>query len=259
MSRRDELPLPLARLLEAPWAIKTGVGITNDARKISKELGVQVSPLFDSAITLRKRLQAGGGSARHTLGLRQLAIQLLGISEAESRAWKRKKLTMSNWAAPKLKENQIRYATLDAWVSAAAAAVLGIGSRDLINEGPSMAPEGTAKAKMGDQRATPHSRRKPPAAPAGSPPMATPAHLARRSTHGAKVTARRPQAMQESRKSIPADASSSARASGTSTTRGRTQGANAPWRRKATVTSRATSSVPETGTAHKDAGRSGTG
>lgn len=126
VTREHGLPRPLQRLLGAPWAIKTGVGVAGDASKLASDHGVHVSPVFDPAAVWKKRLEAMGRGGGRLEGLRALSVRLLGVPQSESKQWKSKSTTLSNWAAVPLRPRQVRYAALDAWASASLAAVLGV-------------------------------------------------------------------------------------------------------------------------------------
>jgi len=126
ITRDCTLPSCVQRLLRAPWAVKTGVGIGGDATKLQADHGVHVSPVFDAASVWQKRLDRAGLCPGRPEGLRALSVRLLGVPTAEARQWKHKSTTLSNWAAVPLKPKQTRYAALDAWASAALAAVLGV-------------------------------------------------------------------------------------------------------------------------------------
>lgn len=95
--------LPLIPLLESPKILKTGVAIKDDVKELrSVDDFIPNNFLEVTDITFKLGYK--------NQGLRALTAILIGgrISKAAQ---------ISNWARYELKENQIRYAATDAWVS----------------------------------------------------------------------------------------------------------------------------------------------
>ena len=123
------LPPSLASLLASPRVYKVGCGVVDDARKLLEDYGLTCTPTLeigDAAVRLQQRGEeedaAGGGAAAAALrfpalpegdvvrpGLKNLALAC-GYELS-----KPKKVTRSNWEAPRLTPQQQKYAALDAY------------------------------------------------------------------------------------------------------------------------------------------------
>lgn len=93
----------LARLLEKPSAVKTGVGLRHDLKVLTEVFPFQAAGIVDVGAAARG---AGYGQA----GLRNLAGLLLGFRIPKG-------ASTSNWAARQLTPAQLTYAATDAWAS----------------------------------------------------------------------------------------------------------------------------------------------
>lgn len=93
----------LARLLEKPSVVKTGVGLHRDLQVLMEVFPFQAAGIVDVGAAARR---AGYGQA----GLRNLAGLLLGFRIPKG-------ASTSNWAARQLTPAQLTYAATDAWAS----------------------------------------------------------------------------------------------------------------------------------------------
>ena len=103
-----------ARVLSDSTVRKVGVGVHQDAFKLSESWGIDVmgrSELQDYANELEALAPCDANSL---VGLKKLAKQFLGLELK-----KPKKITMSNWAQQCLSSSQSTYAAMDAFVSRA--------------------------------------------------------------------------------------------------------------------------------------------
>lgn len=93
-------------VLESPGVKKVGFGLGNDRSALHARLGITLANVLDLGEVLR------GASHRGTVGARTAVARFFGL-----RLQKSKKTTTSNWAAPLLSEQQMRYAANDAHVA----------------------------------------------------------------------------------------------------------------------------------------------
>ena len=101
------LPRHLAEILANHSILKVGCGIRHDVIKLLKDTRLQCKGAIDLVDVASK----SGYTKQHGLGLKNLAKNLLGIEMA-----KPKQIQLSNWEILPLRESQIHYAALDAWV-----------------------------------------------------------------------------------------------------------------------------------------------
>ncbi|KAK8955194.1 Werner Syndrome-like exonuclease [Platanthera guangdongensis] len=102
------VPSILKSLLKNPSFSKVGIGIHGDARKISRDYNVCVTPLVD----LSKYANLKLGGAPKNWGLAPLT-KMLACREL----LKPNKIRMGNWEAKELSEEQLHYAATDAFAS----------------------------------------------------------------------------------------------------------------------------------------------
>ncbi|XP_020590949.1 Werner Syndrome-like exonuclease [Phalaenopsis equestris] len=102
------IPPMLKSLLEDPSSFKVGIGIANDAAKISSEHNIHVASLVD--LSRFANLKLGGASKNW--GLSSL-MEMLTCKQLS----KSKKIRMGNWEARELSKNQLHYAATDAFAS----------------------------------------------------------------------------------------------------------------------------------------------
>jgi RNA polymerase sigma factor for flagellar operon FliA len=96
----------LRAVLESPAILKVGFGLGDDLRRLRGKLGIETRNVVDLSTTLRRR------GERNTLGARTAVARFFGQRLAKS-----KRITTTNWALPRLSEQQIRYAADDAHVA----------------------------------------------------------------------------------------------------------------------------------------------
>ena len=110
-----ELPRGVAAAL-ANWAVlKVGVGIQEDARKLTALFKTAVHGCLDLGYAARTHCKFRTGVLRpHGFSLAKLAAHYLRAED-----WKSRELTLSNWEAEVLSQGQMCYAALDAWVAVA--------------------------------------------------------------------------------------------------------------------------------------------
>ncbi|KAK8935751.1 Werner Syndrome-like exonuclease [Platanthera zijinensis] len=102
------VPSILKSLLKNPSFSKVGIGIRGDARKISRDYNVCVTPLVD----LSKYANLKLGGAPKNWGLAALTEVLVC-----RQLLKPYKIRMGNWEAKELSEEQLHYAATDAFAS----------------------------------------------------------------------------------------------------------------------------------------------
>lgn len=100
------IPESLVRLLKNEKIAKAGVGIDEDVKKLLRDWGVRVCGAVDLS-AWRQRAQPGTW---------YLSLQKLVAKVLRANMCKDKSVTMSDWAAHTLTQEQIAYAALDAWV-----------------------------------------------------------------------------------------------------------------------------------------------
>ena len=96
----------LRAVLESPGILKVGFGLGDDLRRLRSKLGIDTQNVVDLSTTLRRR------GERNTLGAKTAVARFFG-----RRLQKSKRITTTNWALPRLSEQQIRYAADDAHVA----------------------------------------------------------------------------------------------------------------------------------------------
>jgi RNA polymerase sigma factor for flagellar operon FliA len=96
----------LRAVLESPAVLKVGFGLGDDLRRLRAKLGIETQNVVDLSTTLRRR------GERNTLGAKTAVARFFGQRLAKS-----KRITTTNWALPRLSEQQIRYAADDAHVA----------------------------------------------------------------------------------------------------------------------------------------------
>jgi RNA polymerase sigma factor for flagellar operon FliA len=96
----------LRAVLESPGILKVGFGLGDDLRRLRSKLGIETRNVVDLSTTLRRR------GERNTLGAKTAVARFFG-----QRLQKSKRITTTNWALPRLSEQQIRYAADDAHVA----------------------------------------------------------------------------------------------------------------------------------------------
>jgi RNA polymerase sigma factor for flagellar operon FliA len=96
----------LRAVLESPGILKVGFGLGDDLRRLRAKLGIETQNVVDLSTTLRRR------GERNTLGAKTAVARFFGQRLAKS-----KRITTTNWALPRLSEQQIRYAADDAHVA----------------------------------------------------------------------------------------------------------------------------------------------
>ena len=96
----------LRAVLESPAILKVGFGLGDDLRRLRSKLGIETQNVVDLSTTLRRR------GERNTLGAKTAVARFFG-----QRLQKSKRITTTNWALPRLSEQQIQYAADDAHVA----------------------------------------------------------------------------------------------------------------------------------------------
>jgi RNA polymerase sigma factor for flagellar operon FliA len=133
------LPL-LKEVLESERILKVGFGLSDDVRRLRAKLGIEPQRVADLSVALR-------GGQRNDLGAKSAVARFFG-----QKLQKSKKISTTNWAAPRLSERQILYAADDAQVA------LRI-YRHWIAAGNALPPQRPAK----------HKRKPRPPRPASAP------------------------------------------------------------------------------------------
>ena len=100
----SELPRSLTSILGDENILKVGVGIEEDALKLTRHRGLVCKGMVD----IQKMVQTT--KCKQQLGLKTLAQRFLGIELEKS-----KRVTRSNWENFPLTKTQTEYAALDAW------------------------------------------------------------------------------------------------------------------------------------------------
>ncbi|KAF5207422.1 hypothetical protein FRX31_002990 [Thalictrum thalictroides] len=107
----DYFPLLLKEVLGYSNATFVGVGIQTDVKKLSNQYGLNFSCVLN-LVKLAAESSWGSNFKNSSPSLKDLASVILGLNVEKS-----KKITMSNWEARVLSQDQIRYACLDAYIS----------------------------------------------------------------------------------------------------------------------------------------------
>jgi len=95
----------LRAVLEAPAILKVGFGLGDDLRRLRAKLGIETRNVIDLATALRR-------GERNAWGAKTAVERFFG-----RRLQKSRRITTTNWALPRLSEQQIQYAADDAHVA----------------------------------------------------------------------------------------------------------------------------------------------
>ncbi|HSV18733.1 MAG TPA: 3'-5' exonuclease [Casimicrobiaceae bacterium] len=99
----------LHAVLESPTIVKVGFGLGDDLRRLRAKLGIETRNVIDLATALRA---VQGSSERNAWGAKTAVARFFG-----RRLQKSRRITTTNWATPRLSEQQILYAADDAHVA----------------------------------------------------------------------------------------------------------------------------------------------
>jgi RNA polymerase sigma factor for flagellar operon FliA len=95
----------LHAVLESPVIVKVGFGLGDDLRRLRAKLGIETRNVIDLATALRR-------GERNAWGAKTAVARFFG-----RRLQKSRRITTTNWAMPRLSEQQILYAADDAHVA----------------------------------------------------------------------------------------------------------------------------------------------
>jgi RNA polymerase sigma factor for flagellar operon FliA len=95
----------LREVLESPAVLKVGFGLGDDLRRLRAKLGIETRNVIDLATALRR-------GERNAWGAKTAVARYFG-----KRLQKSRRVTTTNWALPRLSEQQIQYAADDAHVA----------------------------------------------------------------------------------------------------------------------------------------------
>jgi RNA polymerase sigma factor for flagellar operon FliA len=95
----------LHAVLESPVIVKVGFGLGDDLRRLRAKLGIETRNVIDLATALRR-------GERNAWGAKTAVARFFG-----RRLQKSRRITTTNWATPRLSEQQILYAADDAHVA----------------------------------------------------------------------------------------------------------------------------------------------
>jgi len=98
----------LREVLESPAILKVGFGLGDDLRRLRAKLGIDTRNVIDLATALRSVQPRD----RNAWGAKTAVARFFG-----KRLQKSRRITTTNWALPRLSEQQIRYAADDAHVA----------------------------------------------------------------------------------------------------------------------------------------------
>jgi ribonuclease D len=98
----------LRDVLGSPTILKVGFGLGDDLRRLRAKLGIETRNVIDLATALRDR----EGRERNAWGAKTAVARFFG-----RRLQKSRRITTTNWALPRLSEQQILYAADDAHVA----------------------------------------------------------------------------------------------------------------------------------------------
>ena len=93
-------------ILESDMTLKIGFGLSDDIKRVRAKLGIEPQKVVDLSVLLRVPGQ------KNDLGAKSAAAKFFGQALTKS-----KKISTTNWAAPRLNEKQILYAADDAQVA----------------------------------------------------------------------------------------------------------------------------------------------
>jgi len=95
----------LRPVLESPDVLKVGFGLGDDLRRLRAKLGIETRNVVDLATALRR-------GEKNAWGAKTAVARFFGQKLQKSR-----RITTTNWAMPRLSEQQIQYAADDAHVA----------------------------------------------------------------------------------------------------------------------------------------------
>jgi RNA polymerase sigma factor for flagellar operon FliA len=95
----------LHAVLGSPAILKVGFGLGDDLRRLRAKLGIEIRNVIDLATALRR-------GERNAWGAKTAVERFFG-----RRLQKSRRITTTNWALPRLSEQQIQYAADDAHVA----------------------------------------------------------------------------------------------------------------------------------------------
>jgi RNA polymerase sigma factor for flagellar operon FliA len=98
----------LREVLESPGILKVGFGLGDDLRRLRAKLGIETRNVIDLATALR----SAEPRERNAWGAKTAVARFFG-----RRLQKSRRITTTNWAMPRLSEQQIQYAADDAHVA----------------------------------------------------------------------------------------------------------------------------------------------
>jgi RNA polymerase sigma factor for flagellar operon FliA len=98
----------LRPVLESPTILKVGFGLGDDLRRLRAKLGIDTRNVVDLATALRRPETR----EKNAWGAKTAVARFFG-----QRLQKSRRITTTNWAMPRLSEQQIRYAADDAHVA----------------------------------------------------------------------------------------------------------------------------------------------
>ncbi|WP_374580982.1 3'-5' exonuclease [Pseudoduganella sp.] len=93
-------------ILESDLTLKVGFGLSDDVKRVRSKLGIEPLKVVDLGVVLRVPGQ------KNDLGAKSAVAKYFGQTLAKS-----KKISTTNWAAPRLNAKQILYAADDAQVA----------------------------------------------------------------------------------------------------------------------------------------------
>ncbi len=93
-------------ILESEMTLKIGFGLSDDIKRVRAKLGIEPLKVVDLGVVLRVPGQ------KNDLGAKSAVAKYFGQALSKS-----KKISTTNWAAPRLNEKQILYAADDAQVA----------------------------------------------------------------------------------------------------------------------------------------------
>ncbi|GFV45066.1 exonuclease 3'-5' domain-containing protein 2 [Trichonephila clavipes] len=103
------IPPVLIDILSNETLLKVGVGVAEDANKLFNDYGLEVRGFIDLRYLAKDLKELQGKN----MSLKSLGVELLGINLNKS-----KELRCSDWNAPHLSEEQVKYAANDAIIAA---------------------------------------------------------------------------------------------------------------------------------------------
>jgi ribonuclease D len=96
----------LKAILESTRTLKVGFGLSDDVKRLRAKLGIEPARVADLSSALRVPGQ------KHDLGAKSAVAKYFGRKLQKS-----KKISTTNWAAPRLSDKQLQYAADDAQVA----------------------------------------------------------------------------------------------------------------------------------------------